>query len=35
MIDSKGRNLGCFGFATLKIAGLEKEKPEQAPALQT
>jgi hypothetical protein len=35
MIDSKGYLPGCFGAAVIEMAALEKEKREQAPALQT
>jgi hypothetical protein len=34
LIDSKGREFGCFGQAKGEMAAQKKKKREKAPALQ-
>jgi hypothetical protein len=34
MIDSKGRNLGCFGLAKAEMADRKKKKRGKLPPLQ-
>jgi hypothetical protein len=35
MVDSKGRDFGCFGLAKAEMAARKKKKREQAPTLHT